>query len=110
MTVPGIVLSHPEMVTTASKRWPRATTSMESAITSRLTREAFIPSVPMAMPSVTAMVLYSIGVPPAARTPSFTRSARRRWLMLHGVIPIQQWATPTSGLARSASLKPIALK
>ena len=33
-----------------------------------------MPSVPMAMPSVTAIVLNSIGVPPAARMPSFTFS------------------------------------
>ena len=35
---------------------------MESAITSRLTRLAFIPSVPMVMPSLMATVLNSIGV------------------------------------------------
>ncbi len=49
--------------------WPRATSSIESAITSRLTSEVFIPSVPIVMPSEIATVLNSIGVPPAARTP-----------------------------------------
>ena len=44
---------------------------MESAITSRLTNEARMPSEPMVMPSEIAMVLNSIGVPPASRTPSF---------------------------------------
>ena len=78
MTVPGIVLSHPESATTASNIWPRATSSTESAMTSRLIREAFIPSVPIEMPSETAIVLYSIGVPPAARIPAFTRSDNRR--------------------------------
>ena len=34
-----------------------------------------MPSVPMAIPSVTLIVLNSIGVPPAARIPSFTFSA-----------------------------------
>ncbi len=34
-----------------------------------------MPSVPIAIPSVTEIVLNSIGVPPAARTPSFTFSA-----------------------------------
>ena len=68
MTVPGIVLSQPERATTPSKRWPRATSSMESATTSRLTSDAFIPSVPMLIPSVTTTVLNSMGVPPAART------------------------------------------
>ena len=110
MTVPGIVLSQPEIATTASKRWPRATSSMESATTSRLTREPFMPSVPIAMPSVTETVLNSIGVPPAARTPSFTFSASFWWFQLQGVISIQQWATPTSGRARSWSVKPTALK
>ena len=75
MTIPGIVLSQPEIPTTASNRWPRATTSTESATSSRLTSEAFMPCVPMAMPSVTEIVLNSMGVPPAARTPSLTFSA-----------------------------------
>ena len=69
-----------------------------------------MPSVPMAMPSVTVMVLNSMGVPPAARIPSFTFTARARWFQLQGVISIQQWATPTSGLARSSSVNPTALK
>ena len=37
-----------------------------------------MPSVPIEMPSETAMVLYSMGVPPAARMPAFTRSDNRR--------------------------------
>ena len=78
MTVPGMVLSQPDRATTPSNRCPRATSSMESAITSRLISDAFMPSVPMEMPSDTAMVLYSIGVPPAARMPAFTRSDSRR--------------------------------
>jgi hypothetical protein len=53
---------------------------MESATTSRLTSELFIPSVPMDTPSLTAIVLNSIGVPPAARIPSLTDWASRRWL------------------------------
>jgi len=78
ITIPGMVLSHPEMPTKPSSRWPRTTTSTESATTSRLTSEAFMPSVPMAMPSVTEIVLNSMGVPPAARMPSFTFSASFR--------------------------------
>ncbi len=65
MTVPGIVLSQPLSATTPSKRWPRATSSMESAMTSRETSEVFIPLVPIVMPSEIAIVLSSIGVPPA---------------------------------------------
>jgi hypothetical protein len=78
MIVPGIVLSQPDNATTASNKWPHVTSSIESAITSRLISEAFIPSVPIEMPSDTATVLNSIGVPPAARMPSFTFSDRRR--------------------------------
>jgi hypothetical protein len=53
---------------------------MESAITSRLTREAFIPCVPIVMPSEIEMVFSSIGVPPASLMPSLTFCARWRWL------------------------------
>ena len=49
-------------------------------MTSRLISDAFIPSVPIVTPSLTAIVLNSIGVPPAARMPALTCSARRRWL------------------------------
>src|SRR4029450_9177248 len=63
----AIVLSHPTRHTSPSKRWPRATSSIESAITSRETSESRIPSVPMATPSETEIVLNSSGVPPAAR-------------------------------------------
>ena len=41
-------------------------------------QRAFIPSVPMVIPSEMTMVLHSIGVPPAARIPSFTFSASVR--------------------------------
>ena len=68
------------MQTRPSKRCPRATSSIESAITSRLTSDAFMPSVPMLTPSLTATVLNSMGVPPAARIPSFTATARSRWV------------------------------
>ena len=49
-------------------------------MTSRLMRLAFIPSVPIVTPSLTDTVLNSMGVPPAARMPSLTDSANRRWL------------------------------
>ena len=47
-------------------------------MTSRLISDAFIPSVPIETPSLTEIVLNSIGVPPAARMPAFTCSASRR--------------------------------
>ncbi len=80
MPAPGMVLSQATSATMPSNMWPRAMSSMESAITSRLTSEVFMPSVPMVMPSLMAMVLNSIGVPPAARMPSLTWTARSRSL------------------------------
>ena len=108
MTAAGIVLSQPTTQTSPSMRWPRTTSSIESAISSRLISDAFIPSVPIDTPSEIEIVLNSIGVPPAARTPAFTRWASSRWLKLHGIVSIQLVATPISGLARSSSVKPIA--
>ena len=81
---------------------------MESAITSRLISDAFMPSVPIETPSEIEIVLNSIGVPPAARMPSFTRCASSRWFQLHGIVSIHVVATPISGFARSSSVKPIA--
>ena len=109
MAPAGMVLSQPTMTTRASKEWPMAATSMESVMTSRLTSEARMPSVPMETPSLTEMVLISMGVPPAARTPSLTRWAMRRWLKLQGMVSIHSCATPTMGRARSSSEKPMDL-
>ena len=78
MTVPGIVLSHPDKAMSPSNMFPIVTSSMESAITSRLTSDAFIPWLPMVIPSEIETVLNSMGVPPDSRTPSFTYSARSR--------------------------------
>src|SRR5438067_462890 len=61
MAAAVIVLSQPTTHTTASNNCPRQTSSIESAITSRLTRDARIPSVPMVSPSLMAIVLNSIG-------------------------------------------------
>ena len=68
-----------------------------------------MPSVPMVSPSLMAMVLNSMGVPPAARMPSFTfADSRRRW-KLQGMVSIQVLATPIRGGVRSLSVKPTAL-
>ena len=75
---PGIVLSQAARQTIASKKWPRATSSIESAITSRETRLARMPLVPIVMPSEIAIVLNSIGVPPASRMPSLILAACAR--------------------------------
>ena len=107
ITVAGMVLSQPLMQTRPSKRWPRATSSIESAMTSRETRLVFMPLVPIVTPSEIAMVFSSIGVPPASLIPSFTRCARTRWVKLHGIVSIQQWATPMIGLLRASASKPM---
>ena len=109
MAPAGIVLSQPTSTTSASTQWPRAASSMESAMTSRLTSEARMPSVPIATPSETEMVLISIGMPPAVRTPALTCSAISRWLKLHGIVSIHWCATPTIGRRKSSSVKPIDL-
>ena len=103
MTVPGIVLSQPLRAMTASKKCPRATSSIESAMTSRETSEVFMPVVPMVMPSEIATVLSSIGVPPASRMPSLTLAASARRWKLHGIVSIQVEATPMMGLASASS-------
>ncbi len=108
MAPAGIVLSQPTMLTRPSSRCPSTTSSIESAIRSREISEARIPVVPIETPSETEIVLNSIGVPPAARMPSLTCLASTRWLRLHGIVSIQVVATPTSGFARSSSVKPTA--
>ena len=84
MTVPGMVLSQPPRPRMASIWWPRTTSSMASAITSRLTREHFMPSWPMASPSVTTKVLNFSGTPPASRMPVLAIAARSSRCTLHG--------------------------
>ena len=69
MTPAGMVLSQPTRTMSASNRLPRATSSIESAMTSRLTSEARMPSEPIVMPSEIETVLNSSGVPPASRMP-----------------------------------------
>ncbi len=108
MSIPGRLLSQPAKVTRASKRSACMTVSTESAITSRLTSEACIPSWPMEMPSLTAMVQNSKGKPPASRTPCLARLASRSSGRLQGVTSFHDEATPTCGLSQSASVIPTA--
>ena len=75
---------------------------------SRLTSEDFMPSWPIAMPSVTVMVANSLGVPPASETPRLAAWAWRDREMLQGAASFQQVATPTRGWCTSASVRPIA--
>ena len=72
---PGTFLSQLGMHTRPSKPWARAMHSVLSAIRSLVTREYFMPTCPMAIPSHTAMAGNITGVPPAMATPIFTASA-----------------------------------
>src|SRR5258708_23353599 len=67
-----------------------------------------MPAWPMAMPSVTVMVVNSRGVPLPALTPFFTAWAWRDSVMLQGAASFQVVATPTSGCAPSCSDRPMA--
>src|SRR5687768_6356068 len=104
----GMVLSQPTSITTASRQWPETASSMESAMVSREASDARMPSLPIAMPSVTAMVLNSTGVPPPAITPLRTCCARSRSVRLHGDTSVHVCTTATSGLAIAASSSPVA--
>ncbi len=70
ISMPGSDLSQPAIATSASNRSACTISSTESAMTSRLTSDAFMPSWPIAIPSETAIVPNSIGTAPACRTPS----------------------------------------
>ena len=78
-------LSQPPMTKTPSICCALQTTSIESAITSRETREYFIPSVPIEIPSLTVMVPKSWGIVSEARSTSTARMARSFNPALHGV-------------------------
>jgi len=109
MTIPGTILSQLGMSTRPSNGCARAIISTESATSSRLPSEYFIPSWFMAMPSQTPIVPNMIGVPPAMRIPSLTAWAiLSRWIW-PGIISLNAQAMPTSGAASSLSVKPIAL-
>ena len=108
ITAAGFVLSQATRHTSPSNMCPRQTSSIESAITSREMRLVRMPSVPIVTPSEIAIVLNSIGVPPASRTPRLTSSASSRWFRLHGIVSIHVVTTPMFGLARSSSVKPTA--
>ncbi len=95
ISIPGNDLSQPAKLTNASSLSACITASTESAIISLLTRLALIPSCPMEIASLTAIVVNSSGKPPESRTPSlhFFASASRG--KLHGVTSFQDEATPT---------------
>ena len=103
MSIPGTTLSQFGMSTSASKPEAIVTASMESAMSSRLASEYFMPVCPIAMPSQTPMAGNSSGVPPAAATPSFAASAISRKWMCPGMISLKELQMPMSGFLRSSS-------
>jgi len=58
--------------------WALQAVSIESAITSRDTREYFIPSVPMEMPSLTVIRPKRLGHRPAVRSAASARRVSHR--------------------------------
>src|ERR1019366_5681421 len=106
--MPGSDLSQPARVTMASKHSACITVSTESAMTSRETSEARMPSCPIEMPSETAIVTNSNGTPPASRTATLVRLARRSSGRLQGVTSFQLEATPIWGFVMSSSVRPMA--
>src|SRR3989344_4310634 len=105
---PGMFLSHPPMVMRPSNRSAPATTSIESAMTSLLTNEYFIPSCPIEIPSETVIVPNVCGTTPALRHPSWTCLASLSMCMLQGVTSLHVLAMPTIGFLKSASVNPVA--
>jgi len=101
---PGMFLSQPPMTITPSIHCPCTQVSMQSAMTSRDTRLYFMPSVPMAMPSLMVGVPKSCALAPVASRLFTAMSARRCRPLLQGVIVLCPLATPTMGLAKSACL------
>lgn len=67
-----------------------------------------MPSVPMAIPSLTPIVLNRSPTIPAACTPSFTLAARSSRCMLQGFPSYHMLAIPTCALPMSCSDMPVA--
>src|SRR5678815_4819872 len=107
--VPGKLLSHPEIPTIASYLCALIIISIESAIISRLTRDTFIPSCPIAIPSETETAVNSLGVHPESFTPAFECCVKSPKWILQGVASLQVEETPTIGFDKSSSFRPIAL-
>ena len=106
ISMPGTTLSQFGIRTRPSKPLAVATASMESAISSRLASENFMPVWPMAMPSQTPMAGNSIGVPPAAATPSFAASVISRRCMCPGMTSLNELQMPINGFSSSSGPKP----
>jgi hypothetical protein len=83
---PGMFLSQPPTASTPSMLCAPQAVSIESAMTSRETREYLIPSVPIEIPSLTVMVPKTCGIAPASRTAASARRASSFRPALQGVM------------------------
>ena len=72
--MPGTILSQLGMQKSPSKQCAVAMLSTQSAISSRLGREYFMPRCAIAKPSQIPIVLNSKGIPPASRMHCLTHS------------------------------------
>ena len=75
-------------------------------MTSLETREYFMPSVPIEIPSETVIVLNVTALHPELLTESSTISAREFRCILHGVTLAPSEAIPTIDFSKSSSLNP----
>ena len=82
------------MAINPSKPSQPTTVSIESAITSRDTKEYFIPSVPIDIPSEIVIVLKMMDFPPFLSTDLADILANSSICILHGVTILQVDATP----------------
>ena len=87
---------------------PLTEVSIASAMTSRDTREYFIASVPIPMPSVTVGVPNTCGIAPADFSAAIALSTRGCMPALHGFMLEWPLATPTIGFSKSLSPNPTA--
>ena len=101
---PGMFLSQPPMTSTPSIHWPPTQVSTQSAMTSRETRLYFMPSVPMAMPSLMVGVPKICGLAQLALSSSTAASASFCRPLLQGVMVLWPLATPIIGLPKSPSV------
>ena len=106
---PGTFLSQLGIHTRPSKPCAIAIHSVLSAIRSLVTREYFIPTCPMAIPSHTAMAGNTTGIPPAMATPIFTASVILSRFMCPGTISLKELTIPIIGRLLSSSVNPRAL-
>ena len=98
---PGMFLSQPPITSTPSIHCPPTQVSMQSAMTSRDARLYFMPSVPIAMPSLMVGVPKICALPPASSIPMTAASASFCRPELQGVMVEWPLATPIIGLAKS---------